>query len=534
MEDRIYKTSKKQAFITLKDHKPNFINKPTCRLLNPTKSEIGKISKQKLAKIVKVVNEKKKFNLWRNTQSVITWFESIQNKNRASFIQFDVCDFYPSITEELLNKALDLASKYTNVSEEDRKIISQARKSFLFDKEIPWSKRKNSEFDVGMGCFDGAEVCELVGIYMLSRLQHLKVSLGLYRDDGLGVSHLTARQTELVKKEICRIFKEENLSITIEVNKKVTDFLDVTFDLSSSLFKPFMKPNDSPLYISKNSNHPPSILKNIPEAVNKRLSSISANEAVFNNAAPPYQAALQKAGHAFDLKYLPPNNTPTAKKKNRGRKITWFNPPYSSNVSTNIGAKFLKIIDQCFPTNHPLAKIFNRNTIKISYRCMPNMSQTLSKHNSKVNRNLTQGPPLGCNCQGGLAKCPVGGACQTVGVVYQTTVETAGSVETYTGLTSRRFKDRLYEHHSDMNNEDREGTGLSHYIWRLKHSNRDYNITWKLIARAPAFNPSTKSCNLCLKEKYFIMFRPEGASLNSRSELFATCRHRLKPLLGNS
>ena len=109
-----------------------------------------------------------------------------------------------------------------------------------------------------------------------------------------------------------------------------------------------------------------------------------------------------------------------------------------------------------------------------------------------------------------------------------------GERETYTGLTSRRFKDRLYEHHSDINNESREGTGLSHYIWQLKNDQRGYDIKWKIIARAPAFNPSTKTCSLCLREKYFIMFRPEGASLNSRSEFYATCRHRLKPLLGNT
>ena len=128
----------------MKDHKPNFSNKPTCRLLNPTKPELGKISKQKLANIVKVVNEKTKFNLWRNTQSAITWFKTINNKNRSSFIQFDVCDFYPSITEELLNKALVFASDYIHISLDDREIILQARKSFLFNKNTPWTKRKKS------------------------------------------------------------------------------------------------------------------------------------------------------------------------------------------------------------------------------------------------------------------------------------------------------------------------------------------------------------------------------------------------------
>ena len=42
--------------------------------------------------------------------------------------------------------------------------------------------------------------------------------------------------------------------------------------------------------------------------------------------------------------------------------------------------------------------------------------------------------------------CPVDGKCQTKGVIYQATVIDTGSSKTYTGLTSRRFKDRLYEH----------------------------------------------------------------------------------------
>ena len=160
-------------------------------------------------------------------------------------------------------------------------------------------------------------------------------------------------QTELANKEICKIFKQEKLSITIEVNHKVTDFLDVTFDLNSGLYKPFMKPNDIPLYINKSSNHPPCIIKNILAAVNRRLCSISSNEAVFNDAITPYQAALSQSGHNYKLKFDPPSSSNT-KKKNRGRKITWFNPPYSANVSTNIGAKFLKIIEKCFPPSNPL------------------------------------------------------------------------------------------------------------------------------------------------------------------------------------
>ena len=195
------------------------------------------------------------------------------------------------------------------------------------------------------------------------------------------------------------------------------------------------------------------------------------------------------------------------------------------------------MIDDCFPPAVPLSKIINRNTVKVSYRCMPNMKQILSKHNAKVAKPpQDQQPPPGCNCRGGPTNCPLDGACQSEGVIYEATV-TRGDIftkEFYTGLTDRPFKKRYDEHNSDFRNPARKGTCLSKYVWRLKRENIPYSITWKTIARGKGFNPTTRSCQLCLKEKYLIMFRPEGATLNSRDEFFSTCRHRLKKLLGKT
>ena len=81
LADRINTTAERESFITLKDHKDNFKNKPTCRLINPCKPEIGKISKQLLEKIVKVVKDKTKYNHWKSTHDVIKWFGDIPNKN---------------------------------------------------------------------------------------------------------------------------------------------------------------------------------------------------------------------------------------------------------------------------------------------------------------------------------------------------------------------------------------------------------------------------------------------------------------------
>ena len=146
---------------------------------------------------------------------------------------------------------------------------------------------------------------------------------------------------------------------------------------------PYNKPDNTPNYINKKSNHPSSITKYIPLSVNRRLSSISANEEVFKKAIPPYQEALKKSGYDCQLKFCPPQKTNGGKRRNQ-RNVTYFHPPYSLNVKTNVGARFLKLIDSCFPPFHPLAKILNRNTVKMGYCCMPNMGQAINKHNSKI------------------------------------------------------------------------------------------------------------------------------------------------------
>ena len=82
---------------------------------------------------------------------------------------FDIENFYPSIKEDLLKKALNFACRRVDVKKEDKDIILQARKSLLFNKNQAWMKDGDT-FDVTMGAYDGAEVCELVGSYILHQL----------------------------------------------------------------------------------------------------------------------------------------------------------------------------------------------------------------------------------------------------------------------------------------------------------------------------------------------------------------------------
>ena len=94
------------SYITLKDHKENFRNNTKCRLINPSKSEVGRVSKKYLNDIIADVSRKTEVNQWRNTATVINWFKNLSDKHKRKFIKFDIAEFYPSISENLLNKSI--------------------------------------------------------------------------------------------------------------------------------------------------------------------------------------------------------------------------------------------------------------------------------------------------------------------------------------------------------------------------------------------------------------------------------------------
>ena len=123
LDDRISITAKCEAFITLKDHKPNFANNPTCRLINPAKAEIGRVSKQLLDRINATLAHKLELHEWKNTKAVLSWFNNIQYKDMYSFIAFDPVEFYPLISIELLSEALQFVSAYDTITDNERHII---------------------------------------------------------------------------------------------------------------------------------------------------------------------------------------------------------------------------------------------------------------------------------------------------------------------------------------------------------------------------------------------------------------------------
>ena len=137
--------------------------------------------------------------------------------------------------------------------------------------------------------------------------------------------------------------------------------------------------NDTPIYIHSSLNQPPSITKQIPKSINRRLSSNSSNIDIFNKHKHLYEKALKHSGYRQALEFISPKD----KSKHKSRNIIWFNPPYNKCITSNVGRDFLNLIYKHFPNNSPLAKIFNKNNIKVSYSCASNMSEIIKKYTTK-------------------------------------------------------------------------------------------------------------------------------------------------------
>ena len=195
-----------------------------------------------------------------------------------------------------------------------------------------------------MGSFKGAELSELVGLYLLNKIKPLLGSsnVGLYRGDGLAMVHkANGPKLDRLRKDIISLFKDEGLSITIDANLLETDFSDVSFNLNTVKYFPFKRQNNAPLYIHSKSTHPALIIKQFQSMTNKRISNLPCDETEFNIAKITYKKALKNGGYQTTLKFEKPSQNT---RPNRNRKMIWFNPLFSLNVTTNIGKEFFKLI----------------------------------------------------------------------------------------------------------------------------------------------------------------------------------------------
>ena len=158
------------------------------------------------------------------------------------------------------------------------------------------------------------------------------------------------------------------------------------------------------------------------------------------------------------------------------------------------------------------------------------MEAIISRRNAKILSTPVE-EPRSCSCPRN-AVCPLDGKCLNSNIVYQTTVAQADqTTKTYIGATSTDFKARLGVHIQSFKNENINQTSLSKHIWELKKKGIDYTVSWKLVDKAKPFSPVSGVCSLCIREKFYIVFRPAQAELNSRNEMYANCRHKISKLL---
>ena len=354
------------SFITIKDHKEDFPGRIKCRLINPSKTEIGKISKHILAKVNKEIKAKTGSNQWSSTKEALNWFKELNNKQSLTFFQFDIESFYPSISKETLLKAINFAKQHTCINQDEVDIIMHSRQTFLFSDGEAWVKKKGEKFDVAMGSYDSAEVAELVGLFLLNGLENLipQQYIGLYRDDGLAVTNLSGPGAESLKKKVTQHFKSLGFQITTNICIKVVNFLDTTLNLNNGTHKPFRKETNPPCYINTKSCHPANVIKQLPNMIENRISELSSNQTIFESEKAKYEKALKASGYKHTLTYKQQQQNRNTLPKNRKRKVIWFNPPYNSAVKTNIAKEFLKLVDKHFPKKLTTSQILQQKHIE--------------------------------------------------------------------------------------------------------------------------------------------------------------------------
>ena len=162
----------------------------------------------------------------------------------------------------------------------------------MHSRKSPWVKWECDEnFDITLRCLDGAEVCDLTDLYILSKIKKVFEN----QNNGLGILwNLSGSQIERLRKGFIEIFDECRSSITTKTNLNVIQLLNIELDLIHNTYRPYKTTNYYPMYINPKSNHPPKIIKQIPKPINRGLSNLSSNGEAFLNKIQSYREALKK------------------------------------------------------------------------------------------------------------------------------------------------------------------------------------------------------------------------------------------------
>ena len=155
------------------------------------------------------------------------------------------------------------------------------------------------------------------------------------------------------------------------------------------------------------------------------------------------------------MNYHPANENVSNNKQNRKRNFKWFNLPFSVNVKTKVGNYFLNFVRKHFPRRHKFIKLFNRNNIKVSYSCMPNIKAEIRKHNKNTLEVQQKHPDT---------RCPLNGQCLIESIVYQANI--TGNIPGY--------KEKVYLSVSETTFKVYYGNHKKSFTKKQRHKNRNY------------------------------------------------------------
>ena len=219
-------------------------------------------------------------------------------------------------------------------------------------------------------------------------------------------------------------------------------------------------------------NHPPHIITHIPKIISKD----STNSHVMSKTSIWWKAnmrmyygevATQKKTNFNSWRKPQAQATKRRRRRSsiRGKKL-FFCPPFTSNMKTDFGRKFLNLVQTHVPKDCTLGKILNIHTIKLSYSCMPNMRALMLRHNDKLLGDSEPPAAAGCNCR--KQPCPMQCNCLIESIVYEAKIHYDDKTVYYYGSTSNAFKTRWRNHTSSFCLPQKQNdTALASHVWEI-------------------------------------------------------------------
>ena len=182
-------------------------------------------------------------------------------------------------------------------------------------------------------------------------------------------------------------------------------------------------------------------------------------------------------------------------------------------------------------------KIFNRNTLKIGYSCTQNIGNIIKAHNKKIlqkeKEKNTETTNKKCNCRN-KKQCPLQEQCLIQCCVYKINIESKNENNeidktSYIGSTEGTFKQRLYQHKSDLNiRENKNKTTFASHVWGNRDKGVEDKMSYEILEKCKTYKSGNKYCQVCISECYQILKATRSGQniLNKRKEYFPSCKHK--------